>query len=129
MSSLAGDRALKTHCSSLSPVILAGTLAVGLMFVGCGSSKSSSTTPTPAATALTTSFTATCAVGGCHGADGSATPTRARAGHGMLKGTTLTEAAFLSAVRNGSGTGMSKYDTTVMTDADVQTNFTVLTTK
>jgi mono/diheme cytochrome c family protein len=119
---------LISHRSSFSTVIVSACCALGLVAAGCGSSKSSKTTPAPVASTLTASFTGTCAAS-CHGADGASTPPGARTGHGLLKGTALTEAAFLSAVRNGSGTGMSKYDASIMSDADVQTNFTALTAK
>lgn len=118
--------------SSFAVVLLFSSAALLAIGAGCGSSKSSSSpAPAPATpAALTTSFTGTCGISGCHGSDGAGTPTGAATGRGVLKGTALTEAVFLGYVRNGiSGTAMVPYGASVISDADVQTDYTVLTTK
>ena len=100
---------------------------ITLLAGACGSSKSSSDTPTTTTTALTASFTNVCAV--CHGADGATKAPGTTVGSGVIKGTTLTEAEFLSIVRQGKGTGMTTYSTSQMSNADVSANWKVLAGK
>jgi hypothetical protein len=99
---------------------------------GCGGKDDdddkddSPTTPT----AVTASFgTAGCSASTCHGTDGSATPVGATAGKGVLKGTSLSETAFKSAIRNGQGTTMVKYTEAQMSDADISSNYKFFTAK
>ena len=102
-----------------------------LVIGGCSSSSSSSPAPasppatTGTATALSTSYTSN-ACASCHGADGSMTTITPK----VLKGTTLTAAAYSAAIRSGrSGTSMIAYTAAKMSDADIANDYAFFTKK
>lgn len=105
---------------------IAGSFAIVIaVFAGsCGSKKSDDAVATPAASSLSASFTANCALGGCHSSGGTVAPTGTAK---LLKGTALSEAAYNTKVRSGvSGTAMASFGTSTYSAADLTADYALL---
>ncbi len=93
---------------------------VGAVTNACGDKEEKTEAPAAVSAALSQNYADNCA--SCHGADGS----MAASGK-ALKGTALTEAAFISKVRNGvAGTTMTSFAAAVYSDANLKADFAIL---
>lgn len=101
--------------------LAAAVLMVASLAACSSSDDDSGNTAGGTTSGLSASFGKTCAT--CHGAEG-----RGAGIYPSLPGG-LTEADFIATVRNGKGTGMAKYDATVISDADLKSDYAWLSAR